>query len=111
MNRSAVFQVSHHENIKIIQFPLSFINRIKVKESLCGMLIRTVSCINNRNTCNFTGKSGTAFKWMTHNDKVTIIAYGFYCITQGFPFCSTGDASFCKTDYSATKAVYCTLKT
>ena len=50
MYGTAVLQVTHKSDVQVVQFPLGFPDGIHIKQSLCRVLVCTISCIDDRNT-------------------------------------------------------------
>ena len=75
------------------------------------MLVRTISCINNRYRCHFRGILGSPFNIMSHNDSIRIIRNHENGIFQRLTLTDTRNLRIGKADNTCSKAIGCCFKT
>ena len=90
VGRAAVFEVAYHVDCKSFERALSLEDRIKVEESLRRVLVCTISCVYNRNICNFGSIAGTALKRMAHHNHIHVVVDHLDCVLQGLALALAG---------------------
>ena len=105
---TAIFQVTHHGDVQIVQATLSFLNGKQVQQRLGGMLVGAVACVQYRNvTGELCSQTCGAFLRMTHDDGVDIGADDGNGIGQGFAFFAQRRvAAVRKTHHAGAQAVH-----
>ena len=111
MHRAAILEVSHHCYLKIVKLALGLKNRVEVKHCLRRMLVWPVAGIYHRRLSHRRGILGRAFLIMAHDDEVDIVWHHLYGVFQRLTFWGRGCAGIWKTNHTAAKTIYCSLKT
>ena len=83
---TAILQVADQEDIQILQRALRLVDGVEVEHRLRGMLVGSVSGIDNGHRGDFAGISCGTFQKMAHYDDVGVIAYHHDGIFQCFSF-------------------------
>ena len=106
-----VFQIAYQVDVQVLQCPLCLIDRIKVKHTLRGVLVCSVSCIDNGNARHFGSILGCTFYIMAHHDDISIIGYHGDGVFECFALRATCYLGIGKSDNSCTKSVGSSFKT
>ena len=111
MYGTSVFQVAYHCNVEIGQLALCLLNGIEVQHCLGGMLVCSVTGIDDRHVRNLRCITGGAFQMVAHNDKIDVVAYHQNGIFQCFAFGGTSRGSVGETDHTAAQPVHRSFET
>ena len=84
---AAIFQVTHHGDLQIVQATLRFLNGKQIQQRLGGMLVGTVAGVQYRHVTGELGcQTRGAFLRMAHHDGVNIGADDRNGVGQSFAF-------------------------
>ena len=83
---TSVFQITHKIDVQVLQSALCLVDRVEVEHRLRGVLVGSVSSIDNGNCGNLAGIACRSFQIVPHYDDIGVIAYHFDGVFQRFTF-------------------------
>ena len=87
MHGTAIFQVTDHCDVEIVQTPLSFLNREQIQQGLRRMLVGTITGIQYRYIAGkLGGQACRTFLRVAHHNRIDIGTNNRNGIGQRFPF-------------------------
>ena len=108
---TSVFQVTHQVDVQVFKCTLCLINRVEVQHGLRGVLVGTVTCIDDGHRSHFAGIACCTFQVVTHYDDVGIVAHHHDGIFQCLTLRRTGHLRISKPYYTCAKSVGRCFKT
>ena len=110
VDRAAVLEVAHKVDVQVLQRALRLVDGVEVEHRLTGMLIGTVSRIDDGHRRHLAGILGCTFQIMTHDDDVGIVRYHHYRVLQRLTLRAARHLRVCKADDLRTKTIGCRLE-
>ena len=81
------------------------VDGIEVEHRLRGVLVGSVSGVDDGHGSNLAGIARCAFEIVAHDDDVCIVRHHHDCVLQGLTFCAAGHFGVGKTDDAGAEAV------
>src|SRR3989338_570024 len=111
MHRSSKLEIPDHCDMQFIEFSLCFFDSKQINNRLRGMLVCSVSSVNDWNFCGLSSKSCTPFNRMPHHNNVSIPFNHFDRVSKAFSFLTGGDFRICKTNHASSQPFHGAFKT
>ena len=102
---AAVFQIAYQVNVQILQRALRLVDGVEVEHRLRGVLVGSVSGIDDRHRGYFAGIAGSPFQIVAHHDDVGVVAYHFDGVFQRFALGRAGGFRVAETDDTCAETV------
>ena len=103
--RATVFQVADHGDIEIFESTLCLVDGVEVEHRLRGMLVGSVSGIDDGHCGYLAGIACSSFQVVAHHDDVGVVAYHLDGIFQCLAFGRAGSFGVAKADDTCTEPV------
>ena len=110
MHGTAILQVTNQCNGLIVESALRLAYRIEVQQGLRGMLVSTISRIDDGGTPELRGIECSSFKVVTHHDGISIVTDHRDGILEGFALSRAGSRRIREANDTTSKAIYSGLK-
>ena len=102
---AAVFQIAYQVDVQVLQRTLRLVDGVEVEHRLRGMLVGSVSGIDDGHCGYFAGIACGSFQVVAHYDDVGIVAYHLDGIFQCLAFGRAGSFGVAKADDTCTEPV------
>ena len=111
MHGASVFQVAHHRDGQVLKRALCLVDGVEVEHRLCGMLVGTITGIDDGYFRHLAGVACCTLQGMTHDDEVGIVAHHDDGVFQRLTLRLAAGGGIAESDDASAQAVHGCLET